>query len=249
MGGLSKKTPTTFITFLLGTLALTGMPGLAGFFSKEEILGAAYPHGEHGCGWCFWVALFTALLTAFYMTRCVVVAFFGKARSHEAEEAHEGPWQITLPLMILAVFAVGAGYHLFSDRLLALRPEGHHGEGMALVMTLSIAAIALGTAAAFFLYKGKESEPLKGPLIRAFANRFYIDPFYDKLVLWFQDRVAWIVSGLDVVFSDGLVARLPAALARQGGHIARKVQSGQLQGYTFALGAGLLLVIYLAVFR
>jgi NADH-quinone oxidoreductase subunit L len=77
MGGLKDKTQVTFITFTIGTLALIGFPGLSGFSSKEGILGVAYEQ----CGWCFTIAACTALLTAFYMTRCVVVTFFGKARS------------------------------------------------------------------------------------------------------------------------------------------------------------------------
>jgi NADH-quinone oxidoreductase subunit L len=242
MGGLNKKTQVTFVTFLIGTLALTGMPGLSGFWSKEEVLGAAH----HSCAWCFWVAAFTALLTAFYMTRCVVVAFLGSHRSKEAEEAHEGGLLITAPLMLLTIFAVGSGYSLFAGPLRAMVPHhGGHDEGHNFVLGVSLAAFLIGTIAAYILYKGKTKDPLRIPL---FANRFYIDQFYDKLVAWGQDGVAYIVAGLDFLFSDALVSRLPAALAQQVGGLGRKLQSGNLQGYTFGLGAGLLLVIYIAVF-
>ena len=240
MGGLSKKTPITFLTFVIGTAALMGIPGLSGFFSKEEILGAAY----HDCGWLFTAAAFTALLTSFYMSRCVIVAFFGKARSDNADHAHEAPLIMTAPLMLLAIFAIASGYGFFSDRLQAMVPHAEHGEGHYLVMGVSIAAVVIGAGLAFFLYNGKDKDPLN---IKLFANRFYIDEIYAVIVKVFQDRLAWIVSGLESIFADGLVARLPAAIACRVGKTARALQSGHLQGYTFALGAGLILAIYLVV--
>jgi NADH-quinone oxidoreductase subunit L len=238
MGGLAKKIPTTFLTFLIGTLALTGTPFLSGFVSKEHILGAAH----HSCQWCFWVAAFTALLTAFYMTRCVVVAFWGKARSENADHAHEGPVLITFPLIILAVFALVSAYGFMAGPLQAMVPEGH-ADGF--VMSISIGAFVAGTVLALLLYKGREEDPLN---IRLLANRFYIDSMYEKLVSWGQDGFAYLVKGLDYLFSDVLVASLPAAIVRRGGRLGRAVQSGQLQGYTFGLGAGLLLIIYITVF-
>ena len=240
MGGLSKKTPITFLTFLIGTAALMGIPGLSGFFSKEEILGAAY----HECGWLFTAAAFTALLTSFYMSRCVIVAFFGKARSDNADHAHEAPLIMTAPLMLLSIFAIASGYGFFSDRLQAMVPHAEHGEGHYLVMGVSIAAVVIGAGLAFFLYKDKDKDPLN---IKLFANRFYVDEIYAVIVKVFQDRLAWIVSGLESIFADGLVARLPAAIACRVGKTARALQSGHLQGYTFALGAGVILAIYLVV--
>ena len=240
MGGLSKKTPATFLTFVIGTLALMGMPGMSGFFSKEEILGAAY----HDCGILFAVAAFTAFLTSFYMTRCVVVAFLGKSRSENADHAHEAPMIMIAPLLLLSIFAIFSGYGFFTDRLQALVPHAEHAEGHGLVMTVSILALLAGAGLSFFLYNGKEKDPLN---IKLFANRFYIDEIYAVIVKVFQDRLAWLVTGLDSIFADGLVARLPAAIACKVGRTARAIQSGHLQGYTFALGAGLLLAIYLVV--
>src|SRR6185503_6946594 len=106
MGGLSKKMRLTFLTFAAGYLALIGCPGLAGFFSKDLILAAAYQGNKV---W-FLVAVFTAFLTAFYMTRLFVVVFLGNARSKEAEHGHDGPILMTGPLLILAVLSVLAGY-------------------------------------------------------------------------------------------------------------------------------------------
>jgi NADH-quinone oxidoreductase subunit L len=237
MGGLNKKTPATFLTFVIGTLALMGFPLTSGFFSKEEILMAAH----HECGWCFWIAAFTAMLTSFYMTRCVVVAFLGKARSEDADHAHEAPLIMIAPLLLLSLFALGSGYHMFSDALQALRPPGDHGEHATFVMGVSIAALVVGSSLGFFLYKGKERDPLN---IKLFANRFYVDEVYSVLIKVFQDGLAWLVSGLEYLFADGIVARLPAALARAVGSGGRAMQSGQLQGYTFGIGAGLIVAIY-----
>ncbi|HSB60145.1 MAG TPA: NADH-quinone oxidoreductase subunit L, partial [Vicinamibacteria bacterium] len=109
MGGLRGKIRVTYWTFLIGTLAIAGIPFLAGFYSKDEILLGAWNAGKPVL---FGVALFTALLTAFYMSRLLFMTFFGKFRgSHEAEHhLHESPWTMLLPLLILAVGSFGAGY-------------------------------------------------------------------------------------------------------------------------------------------
>ena len=108
MGGLFRKMPITGITFLIGTVALMAVPGSSGFFSKEEILIAALHHGEITPLFC--IAAFVALLTAFYMSRAVLVTFFGKARSHGAEEAKEVGPIMFVPLLLLAVLAIASAY-------------------------------------------------------------------------------------------------------------------------------------------
>src|SRR5882672_430778 len=106
MGGLRTKMPVTFWTFTLGVLAIIGMPGLAGFFSKDAIL---YLAMEKNTG-VFAVLAFTAVLTSFYMVRMWKITFFGEARSKEASHAHETGLVMTLPLIILAILAVVGGY-------------------------------------------------------------------------------------------------------------------------------------------
>ena len=247
MGGLRKYTPVTFYTFVIGTAALMGFPGSSGFWSKEGILHAAYEH----CGWLFAAASITAALTSFYMTRCVVVAFLGKARSENASHAHEAPLKMIAPLMLLAVFAVLSGYSIFYKPLQAMvEPEPFE---FGAPFWASLAALIIGSGSAFVLYNGKDSEPLLARpftkrLVTLFANRFYIDEIYAVIVSVCQDGLAWIVTGLDSIISDGIVARLPASIACRVGKAARSLQSGHLQTYTFALGAGLLLAVYLAVF-
>jgi NADH-quinone oxidoreductase subunit L len=112
-------------------------------------------------------------------------------------------------------------------------------------MIASIAALILGSGFGFVLYKGKDSDPLK---IKLFANKFYFDEMYAVIVKVFQDQLAWVVSGLERLFVDGIIARLPAFLAIRLGSDARVLTGGHLQAYTFLLGAGVLMVIYLVVY-
>ena len=112
MGGLAKRIPWTFGTFLIGTLAIAGIPFFAGFYSKDEILLATFAGGQK---LLFGIALFTALLTAFYMARLLFLTFFGEFRGgHEAEHhLHESPWTMLGPLVVLAAGSLVAGYKLF----------------------------------------------------------------------------------------------------------------------------------------
>ncbi|HET6568484.1 MAG TPA: NADH-quinone oxidoreductase subunit L [Rhodothermales bacterium] len=123
MGGLYRFMPITNVTFLIATLAIAGIPPLAGFFSKDEILSQAFAYGYdgHGYAWFVWiVGLITALITAIYMTRCYVLTFLGKSRWPEAEKVHphESPWTMTLPLIVLGLLSVVGGFlglpHLFN---------------------------------------------------------------------------------------------------------------------------------------
>lgn len=245
MGGLYKKMPVTFWTFAIGTAALMGVPLMAGFWSKEGILAVAYPEHGHGNGILFAMAVLTATLTAFYMTRLVVVAFFGKARSKDADHAHEAPLVMILPLVVLAFPSVLAGYHFLAEPLQALVPDHHEGPGAKIVMGCSLVAVIVGFLTATRLYKNVEKDPVNIPL---FANKFYIDEFYAGLVKYGQDRFAWLVTALERIFVDGLTVRLPAALASGLGSWMRGLQSGSLQAYTFVLGLGIVVVVYLAVF-
>jgi NADH-quinone oxidoreductase subunit L len=240
MGGLAKHMPATTFTFAIGTAALIGVPGLSGFFSKEAILGVAW--GE--CKWLFAIGAFTALLTAFYMTRLFIVAFLGKARSESASHAMEVRLPMLVPLLVLAFLSIFSGYHFLGGPLKAMAVHGH-GEGHYTVMGISIAALLIGVVLAFILYKGKDKDPVN---IKLFANKFYIDEIYAGLIKVFQDGLAWVVTGIEHVLVDGLVARLPAALVAKVGQKARLLQAGQLQGYTFLLGAGVILAIYVIVF-
>jgi len=246
MGGLSKHMPVTFVTFLIGTASLMGVPFItSGFWSKEAILGVAFE--VKGGSPLFWIGVATALLTSFYMTRMFVIAFLGKPRSEHAHHAVEAPIVMILPLLALAILTAISPWGWAAKILQAMKPD--HAETHTTVMVASIAALVIGLGLGFFLYKGKDQDPLaSNGLFKVFANKFYFDEFYAVLVKVLQDGLAWFVSGLERVFVDGIVARLPAFVAKRIGSASRLLTSGHLQGYTFLLGAGLLLVIYLVVF-
>src|SRR3954467_4740032 len=123
MGGLAKRLPITFLTFAIGALALTGCPPFSGFFSKDAILALAYEHNTP----IFAVALFTAFLTAFYVIRMVVIVFFGNARSDSARAGGESPLVMTMPLILLAIPAFGAGFSFVARRFVQLPPERENG--------------------------------------------------------------------------------------------------------------------------
>jgi NADH-quinone oxidoreductase subunit L len=240
MGGLRKHMPVTFWTFAIGTAALMGVPFLSGFWSKEAVLGAAY---DSGCKVLFLAGAATAALTAFYMTRLLIVAFFGKPRTDSAHHATEAPMVMILPLAILAIFAVLSGYDVLATPLQAMKPP--HVEGHQTVLFASLVALVIGAGAAIYLYRGKDKDPVS---IKLFANKFYFDEIYAVIVRVCQDRVAWIVTALERVFVDGIVARLPAAIIARLGAATRMLQGGHLQGYTFLLGGGVIAVVYLLVF-
>lgn len=241
MGGLRKHMPITFWTFAIGTAALMGLPYItSGFYSKEGILGAAY---DSGCSILFHSAWLTALLTSFYMSRLVIVAFFGKPRTDSAHHATEVPVIMLLPLILLAVFSILSAWDGFATPLQALKPA--HEPPHTTVLVASLLAFLVGTLGAIFLYRGKDKDPLS---IKLFANKFYFDEIYAVIVRIFQDRLAWIVTALERVFVDGLVARLPAAIVARIGAATRMLQGGHMQAYTFLLGGGVIGVVYLVVF-
>ncbi|MFD0895707.1 NADH-quinone oxidoreductase subunit L [Luteolibacter ambystomatis] len=243
MGGLLKKMPITGFTFLIGFLALIAIPGTSGFFSKEQILEAAHHHNPA----LFWIAAAVAVLTPFYMTRLFVVAFLGKSRDHGADHAHEVGPLMWIPLAILATLGLLAGYPFIASKLAPAYAQPEHLFDFTSVVSLvSLAAVAIGVIAGFVLYNGKDKDPVSIPLFR---NRFYIDSFYDNFVVrFFTDAFAAIVHFFDRFFIDGLGVGGLSRLAESFGNTFRRVQSGNLQGYAFAFGAGVIAVIYFTVF-
>lgn len=240
MGGLLKKMPITGFTFLAGFLALIAVPGTSGFFSKEQILEAAWEKQP----FLFWVAAFVAVLTAFYMTRVFIVAFLGKARSEDADHAHEVGPLMYVPLVILAIFSIVAGYSPIAGKF---APAYHSAEfHFGIVTIVSLIAVVIGVLSSFVLYRGKAVEPLNIPLLR---NKFYFDEIYDRgIVRYFQDVFAAIIAFFDEFIINGLLVGGFTRLAESSGNVFRKVQSGNLQGYAFVFGIGVILVIYFTAF-
>ncbi|MDB6150544.1 MAG: proton-translocating NADH-quinone oxidoreductase, chain [Chthoniobacter sp.] len=247
MGGLSGKMKWTFLTFTAGYLALVGCPGFSGFFSKDAILLAAWQQNR----WIFCLGLFTAFLTAFYMTRLFVVVFFGSARSEAASHGHDGPARMTIPLMILAVLSVVAGYGFLANRALGaklahLLHDSHALGGAGIVMALATLAFVIGAAGGWLLYKGQSKDPI---LIRLFRNKFYFDELYAALIAGTQDLLATLSRFFDQWFIDGLLVRGLSGATWASGFALRFLQVGNLQAYAFLFGLGVIAMIYLMVFR
>jgi NADH-quinone oxidoreductase subunit L len=252
MGGLAKKIPVTFVTFAVATLAIAGIPPLAGFFSKDEILWFAFA-SEYGGSPALWaIGSFSALLTSFYMFRLLWLTFLTPSRmSHEAEHhVHESPLSMTSVLVVLAALsAVGGFFHVY-DFLVPVMPmpaenEALHHLKMPLIGVATAIAFA-GLAAAWFVYRGGlgKAEGLErrfAGLHRWLTNKYYVDELYEaalgRPLMWVSDR---IFLGLgDRALIDGSLHGLTAVAQRAAGRLSR-VETGNLQFYVLLAALGVI---------
>ena len=239
MGGLAGRLGITFLTFMVGTLALIGLPPFSGFFSKDAILALAYEKNRA----IFWIGLFTAFLTAFYMLRLVVVVFFGKPRSDQARAGREAPWVMIGPLIVLAIPAFAAGFG-FLARIFVEVP-GEHESGW-LVPGMALGAALAGAIVAIVLYRNRQEEPLS---VALFRDRFYFDEIYAFLIAATQGLLARLSAFIDRWILD-VVGIRGASTATWGiGSLLRLLQVGNLQGYAFLFGLGIVGLIYFTIFR
>ena len=254
MGGLRKKMPITYITFLIAALTIAGIPGLSGFFSKDEILWYAFasakPYGKF-----VWILLtITAALTAFYTFRIVFVAFHGKFRGTEEEfkHVHESPPIMTIPLIILAVGSVFVGYFSVPHFLEPLLGEPKLAVSLQqekIVMAVSIIAGLVGIATAWYMYILRPTVPenltntFKG-FYKVLWNKYYVDELYSFLfvrpILWFADK--FIEKITDIKIIEGIVNGIPALIYKIGSLI-RPVQTGQLQQYAIFMILGIIVFV------
>jgi len=239
MGGLAGRLGITFLTFLVGTFALIGLPPFSGFFSKDAILVLAYEKDRA----IFWLALSTAFLTAFYMLRLVVVVFFGKPRSDRARAGFEAPWVMIGPLVLLAIPAFGAGFSFVARMFVQLPAEKETGW---LVPALALGAALSGAILAIFVYRQRESDPINLAPLR---QRFYFDELYSFLIRATQELLAKLSAFLDRWIVDGAAVRGASTTTWGLGSLLRLFQVGNLQAYAFLFGLGIVGLIYFTVFR
>ncbi|MBA3651909.1 MAG: NADH-quinone oxidoreductase subunit L [Chthoniobacterales bacterium] len=239
MGGLAARLRITFLTFLIGTLALIGCPPFSGFWSKDAIIALAYQ--RHTA--VFAVALFTAFLTAFYMTRLLVVVFFGKGRTETARRGEEAPWVMTVPLLLLSVPAFLGGFSFFAAKFLHLPGEKEAGE---LVLALATAATVAGVALGIYLYRNRETEPWDVSVLR---HRLYLDEFYAWLIDASQGALSRISDFIDRWILDAGAVRGLSFGTWGAGSLLRLLQVGNVQAYALFFGLGIVGVIYWTVFR
>ena len=256
MGGLKDRLPITYWTFVIGSLALAGFPFTAGFFSKDEILVSAWAAGPLGQILAVF-GLFTALLTAFYSFRLVFVTFWGPSHvdKHHDAHVHEPSPTMTVPLLILAVMSIAAGYFGIPEFLAPVfEHEGgsaHDRDGLA-IMLLATAMGILGIAGAYYAYVLHPSLPDRWAQQWRTAyewslHKWYVDEAYDRsIVRPTFTAAAELWKRIDVATIDGAVNGIARAIA-WGGWLLRLVQSGQTQHYALgmALGAVAILTMFL----
>ncbi len=247
MGGLRKEMPFTFLLVAAGWLAISGVPGFSGFYSKDLILEKVFEHG----GTFLWsVGVVTAALTAFYTTRLFVLAFLRSRRGHG--RAHESPLTMTLPMAVLALLAVAGGFLLKEKLFVFLDPSfvpaHEEGAGAARLMAISVTAGLSGIAAAFLLTLPKPAAALKAALPRAHSliyHKFYVDEAYDLLIIrplrYASNKV--LFGLMDSGLIDGLMVNGTARVSYSAGKILAKAQNGRLEFYAliFAIGVALML--------
>jgi len=255
MGGLARKIPVTFVTFAIATAAIAGLPPLAGFFSKDEILWFAFASERGGAPWLFAVAAATALMTAFYMFRLLWLTFFGTGRMDEqtAHHIHESPWSMAGVLVVLAVLSTVGGFFSvphFLEGLLplpAVRPELHHYETPLIVLSVVIALAGLAAAAWFYSGNGARAERARAhvqPLHQLLSGKYFIDELYEALlgrpIRWISDRIFLRLG--DRLLLDGTLNGM-ASTARGAAGLLARVQTGNLHFYAFLVLAGLAVVL------
>ncbi len=243
MGGLWKKMPLTFATFTIGVAAIAGLPPLSGFYSKDAILYLAFLNNKA----VFGILTATAVLTAFYMIRMWKLTFFGEARSHESEHAHETGLTMTLPLVVLAILSVVGGYGWFFPHIagsFAHKLPEAHGSAHTAMLLLSCGILLLGAGVAWLFYKADATDSLaaKSPAAFGLLGRLQLAPdrFYGWYVAKVQQRFAMVLNFLDTIFVAGL-PRLGAEIVSWFGAGARLLHVGSLHGYVywFLFGAAL----------
>jgi NADH-quinone oxidoreductase subunit L len=276
MGGLKKHMPVTYLTMLLASLSISGIPGFAGFFSKDEILWLAYS-GPSPVGKFVWlIGTVVAFLTAFYSFRLIFLTFHGKFRgTHEQEHhLHESPKVMTIPLIILCVGAVASGWvgipnllgETFgmghSNRIAEFmmpvlgHPEGHgtHADEWR-VMTISVIAGLSGIGLAWFFYLKKTDIPVvlaekfRG-VYRLLFNKYYIDELYSFVIIrptiWIAGNI--LIGVTDARIIEAVVNGVPAAIGGVSRQL-RKIQTGLTQHYATIMAAGIVIIAALMLLR
>jgi NADH-quinone oxidoreductase subunit L len=273
MGGLRKKMPITFITFLVSTIAISGIPLFSGFFSKDEILWWAF--GSNRGHWLLWLmGAAAAGMTAFYMFRLVFMTFFGEQRTNARAKDHipESGLTITIPLMVLGLLAVIGGYvgipailgganhiHHYLEPVfghaLELNKIAAHGSHLAeySLMGISVGIAVFGILLAWFMYI--KNPALPGKFVASFPglwktvyNKWYIDELYDAVFVNNCKRIGiFLWRGFDVIVIDGIVNGT-GKVVRGVGSGLRYTQSGFLHNYAMGMVVGVVVIVGYYIF-
>jgi len=271
-GGLKKYMPHTFITFLIASLAISGIPPLSGFFSKDEILWSSFANGNV----LFWaLGAFTALLTAFYMFRLVNLTFFGKERIAKDKHPHESPKVMTIPLMALAVLSViggligipalfsGEGGNKFEHwlepifknselKLSHYQTYAHSTEITLMIVSVILAVTGILVARNIYLKNPSFADKMKNKfngIYKILWNKYFIDEFYDWLIVTpiyrLSESVLWKIT--DAKLIDGTVNGL-ASIVNSISTRIRKFENGIAQFYALIMAVGIVIALFWIIF-
>ena len=275
MGGLRKIMPTTFKTFVVASLAISGIPPLAGFMSKDEILNAAF-NSKYGGGFLLWfVGVVTAFMTAFYMFRLVYRVFYGESRldPEVAKHAHESPSVMTVPLVILAFLSTVGGFagfpiiekwHLLHNWLgPVFNAVAEHGGKMAetvqsiglelglMGISVVVAVGGIWLALVIILRRPQIAEEIRKDysfLYDLFFHKWWVDELYGMLIVRPLNRLGSLLwTGFDGGVIDGTLHGIANSANWSGGLLAR-LQTGLVQNYALAMTVGLVLVLFWTFF-
>ncbi len=272
MGGLRKYLPITFWTFLLGTIAIAGIPPFAGFFSKDEILAHVFEHNK-----LLWVlGVIGSGMTSFYMFRLLFLTFFGTFRgtNEQKHHLHESPLTMTLPLIVLALLSVIGGFinvpevlggHSWLATFMAplyeqaqqANPELFHKPAMGgseelMLMAVSVVVALLSAVLAWVVYVNRATVPVADKIERTLVaevvyHKYFIDEFYDRLIVRPITALSDILYRFGEFLIDGIVGGVAAGVGLLSGQL-RRLQSGAIGFYVLAMVIGIVAIITLRFF-
>ncbi|MEI9920462.1 MAG: NADH-quinone oxidoreductase subunit L [Bacteroidota bacterium] len=259
MGGLRKYLPVTYLTFIIGVLAISGIPPFAGFFSKDEILAAAFEHNK--IVWA--LSLLTSLMTAFYMFRLLFMTFFGSERAgeHAMSHIHESPKSITVPLMVLAALSVLGGFlnipealgghHAMANFLQpVLAPVEAHEANHSTEIILMIVVVALTLVVIFLAYNmyvrrndtSVDPEETTG-VRRVLTYKYYVDELYNAIIVKPLYALSKVLDNIvERLGIDGIVNGLGKTVV-YGSRGLRFFQDGSIGYYLFVMVVGIILIL------
>lgn len=277
MGGLWRKMPITYLTFLAGSLALCGFPGFAGYFSKDAIIDAIAHSSTPGAGYAYWMTLLGVLVTTLYTFRLIFLTFHGKPRmdAHSWEHAKESPWVVTFPLILLAIPSVvlggialgpidygnffgGAIVNRVGDNPLASAARHFHGSWAFFLHGFETPAfylILLGIAATWICYVWRPELPQLlrrrfKPIAIILERKFFFD---DIAICGFANGAKMLGTLLwkymDAGIIDGIAVNGTARLVGVSSRVGRRLQSGYLYHYAFIMIIGLAVMVGWLVWR
>jgi NADH-quinone oxidoreductase subunit L len=263
MGGLKQKMPITFWSFLIATLAISGMPPFSGFFSKDEIIGSIYAQAGHiGWLWFIWILLvITAGLTALYMFRLFFLVFLGESRDPElAEHAHDPPMSMRVPMVILAVLSIIGGYWTVPSAWNTVdgwlrgtfeyypfgQPPAAPAEWASIIAAFALMLVGIWVAYRLY-YRGQPSPvrvaALAPWMYQLFLNRWYVDELYDWIVVRPIKLMGQLLSMIVERRIIDAIVDSSGQLVRESSLELRRIQSGYVRNYALTILLGAVLVV------